>query len=152
MRYIQTMLRLTLDTTVLFQSLRNTAGAAGAILRLVLSRRVELLVTYPVFCEYEEVLTRPETLAELRLSRAEVEAILTVLAELAVEQQIRYRIRPNLVDPADDKFIECAFAGGANYLVTSNIRHYRRAEFPLPAEVVTPDQFLKAWRQHHEQT
>jgi len=145
------MVRVTLDTTVLFQGLRNTGGAAAAILRLVFSRRVELLVTYPVFCEYEEVLTRPKTLAELRLSRAEVEAILSVLAELAVEQQIRYRIRPNLVDPADDKFIECAFAGGANYLVTSNIRHYRRAEFQQSAEVVTPGQFLRIWRRHHEQ-
>lgn len=151
MRYIQPMLRLTLDTTVIFQSLRNTLGAAAAVLRLVLSRRVELLLTYPVFCEYEEVLARPKTLAELRLSRAEVDAILTVLGELAVEQQIRYRIRPNLVDPADDKFAECAFAGGANYLVTSNIRHFRRAEFQLPAEVVTPGQFLRIWRQHHEQ-
>ena len=145
------MVRVTLDTTVLFQGLRNTSGAAAAILRLVLSRRVELLVTYPVFCEYEEVLTRPKTLAEWRLSRAEVEAILTVLAELAVEQQIRYRIRPNLMDPADDKFIECAFAGGANYLVTSNIRHYRHAEFQQPAAVVTPSQFLRIWRRDHEQ-
>ena len=145
------MLRLTLDTTVLFQGLRNTAGAAGAILRLVLSRRVELLVTYPVFCEYEEVLIRPASLAQLRLSRPQVGALLAALAELAVEQQIRYRIRPNLVDPADDKFIECAFAGGADYLVTSNLRHYRQAEFRLAAEVVTPGRFLKIWRRHHGQ-
>ena len=136
---------------VLLQGLRNTAGAAGAILRLVLSRQIELLVTYPVFCEYEAVLTRPEILRHLRLSRAEVEAFLAVLAELAVEQQVRYRIRPNLIDPADDKFVECAFAGGAGYLVTSNVRHYRRAEFQIAAEVVTPARFLAIWRRHHEQ-
>ena len=145
------MLRLTLDTTVLFQGLRNTTGAAGAILRLVLSRRVELLVTYPVFCEYEDVLTRPASLAQLRLSRARVEAFLAVLADLAVEQRIRFRIRPNLVDPADDKFIECAFAGGADYLITSNLRHYRQAVFRLAAEVLTPGRFLKIWRRQHEQ-
>jgi len=144
------MFRLTLDTTVLFQGLRNTAGAAAAILRLVLARRVELLVTYPVFCEYEEVLTRPDTLAGLRISRAEIEAFLAVLAGLAIEQQIRYRIRPNLVDPTDDKFVECAFAGGADYLVTSNVRHYRQAEFRLPVQIVTPGQFLEIWRQHYE--
>lgn len=152
MRYIQTVLRVTLDTTVMFQGLRNTSGASAAVLRLVLSRRIELLVTYPVFCEYEEVLTRPQTLDQLRLARADVEAFLLVLADLAVEQQIRYRLRPNLVDPADDKFIECAFAGRADYLITSNVRHYRDAEFPLPAPVVTPAQFLRIWRRHHEQT
>jgi putative PIN family toxin of toxin-antitoxin system len=146
------MLRVTLDTTVLLQGLRNTAGAAAAILRLVLSRRIELLVTYPVFCEYEEVLTRPETLRELRASRAQAEMFLAVLAELAIEQQIRYRIRPNLVDPTDDKLIECAFAGGAHYLVTSNIRHYRQAEFRPPAEIVTPSRFLEIWRERHEQS
>lgn len=143
------MVRVTLDTTVLFQGLRNTMGASAAILRLVLSRRIELLVTYPVFCEYEDVLTRPRSLAQLGLSRTEVQATLSVLAELAVEQQVRYRIRPNLVDPADDKFVECAFAGVADFLVTSNVRHYRKAEFPLPAPVVTPSQFLRIWRNRY---
>ena len=49
-------------------------------------------------------------------------------------------------DPADDKFIECADAARADYLVTGNVRHFPK--FWKSTKVVTSREFLSLVAPH----
>lgn len=78
-----------------------------------------MLVSEPILAEVEVVTARPEVLRKLGVTPREARAIVVRLRRRAV------LVRPDLVihmsrDPTDDKFLECAVAGGADYLVSAD--------------------------------
>lgn len=147
-------LRITLDTNVLYQALHSRIGASFAILQLIRVRDIELAVSVPVFLEYRDVLLRPERRQSLHLSVTEVEAVLRFLAAIATPYAIHFRMRPNLRDEADNMFVELALASRSHFLITHNTRDFTH-EPALRFDsftIVTPAQFLRYWRSHHEET
>jgi predicted nucleic acid-binding protein len=46
-------------------------------------------------------------------------------------------------DPDDNRFLECAEAARAHYLVTGNIRHF--PEVWEETRIVTPREFIDVW-------
>ena len=69
--------------------------------------------------EVEMVTARPEVLRKLRVTPRETRALVLRVRRHAV------RLRPEVVirmsrDPTDDKFLECAVAGGADYVVSGD--------------------------------
>ncbi len=49
-----------------------------------------------------------------------------------------------LPDEADNHLVELALAGGADAIVTNNVRDVRRGELAFPdLQILTPAQFLK---------
>ena len=51
-----------------------------------------------------------------------------------------------LRDPDDDMVLECAVAAGCTYIVTHNIKDFRRTE-QLGVKAITPGQFLQILRE-----
>lgn len=145
------MTKLTVDTSVLFQALHSTRGASHHVLQLIERREIDIALTVPVFFEYQEVLYRPEMLAKLEMEREDVDAVLDLLLLRGELHAISFLLRPNLTDPDDDLFVECAFASQSDFLVTSNIRDFTGGELgPLPFTVLTPTAFCRQWRRAHE--
>lgn len=141
------MTRITMDTSVLYQALRSSLGASHVVLQLIARGELLLSLTVPVFLEYEEVLMRPTSLDGFDLTREEASAVLDMLALVGEKQDVFYLVRPNLPDVGDDIFVECAFAGGSEYLLTSNTTDFSRGELgAFGFSLVTPAQFLQAWR------
>ncbi|WP_243394116.1 PIN domain-containing protein [Leptospira meyeri] len=60
-------MRVTIDTNVIYQALRDSRGASHFILTLVESRRIELALSTPVFVEYSDVLLREKSEVPNRL-------------------------------------------------------------------------------------
>ena len=56
------ILRVTLDTNVIYQALRTNSGASHKILNMVRNSQLELSISIPVFNEYADVLSRKKTL------------------------------------------------------------------------------------------
>ena len=55
-----------------------------------------------------------------------------------------YIWRPNLPDEADNHLIELAVAGGADLIVTRNLRDIHRGELHFPhLRKISPEDFLK---------
>lgn len=101
--------------------------------------------------EYEAILKRKELLEKINLSVSQVEDILDLLVLLADKHSIYYRLRPNLFDENDNLFVECAFASNSQYLITSNIKDFKRGELKnYPFKVVTPGEFYYVWRCKYE--
>ncbi len=90
-------------------------------------------------------------MAQLNLSMHEIEDILDLLVLLAKKQAIYFLLRPNLMDEKDNIFYECAFASSSEYLITSNVRHFKSAELKgFKFKIVTPREFHHLWESEYE--
>ena len=115
--------RVVLDTNVLISAALKPGGLEAAVVAAALAGQLEAWVTEPVWAEYEEVLARPKFAAIREASRQ----ILDSLRDRVV------RTTPGEVvsaasDEDDNRFLECAAAAEAQWLVTGNLKHYP-AEF-----------------------
>lgn len=138
---------ITLDTNVVLAALLSQKGASHFILRLVIEEKLNLALTTAVALEYDDVLKRKEILENLSLSASHVEDVIDLLVLLADKHSVYYRLRPNLPDENDNLFVECAFASNSQYLVTSNIKDFKRGELKShPFKVITPGDFYRLWR------
>lgn len=113
------MVKVVIDTNVLVSAVLSPAGAPAKVVDMVGDGSLQLIVSPAIMAEYEEVLARKK----FGLSASTVEAIVQNLRRLAIEVVASERLRA-CGDPADDKFLECAVAAGAAYVVTGNSRHF----------------------------
>ena len=90
------------------------------------------------------VLTRPEHLPPGATAESAL-AFLRYLASLAHLQDVHFLWRPFLRDPDDDMVLECAVASGSRFIVTHNIKDFRRSQ-ELHVQAITPAEFLSVLR------
>lgn len=126
-----------LDTNVIVSAHLNPDGFEAAVFLLTLAGDVEPIFSEPVLAEYEEVLLRPK----FGLSASQVKESLKHLR--AVGRMVRpAKSLAAASDPADNKFLECAEAGNAAYLITGNKRHFPKVWGQ--AKVVNARELIKA--------
>lgn len=115
-------MRVVLDTNVLVSGLLKPEGNERRVLRLGLSaKRITVLLSPAIMREYEAVLPRPR----LKLTALEVSQTLNAIRVVAewVEPDFTLHLTK---DKPDNRFLECAVAGQAAYIVTGNARHFPR--------------------------
>jgi len=96
------------------------------------------------------LLHRPELEPRYLLSITEREALLDDFLAVCVWQPVYFTWRPNLRDEGDNHLMELALAGGAETIITSNIRDFQGGElrFPRP-RVIQPRDWLEELRNDH---
>jgi putative PIN family toxin of toxin-antitoxin system len=127
--------RAVLDTNVVVSAHLKSSGQEALILALALSGRFEMVVSPALLEEYEGVLRRPR----FGFSHAAVRRSMRAIRNMALLVHPRRDLDVAL-DPDDNKVLECALEGGAEYLVTGNARDFPK-QFQGVA-VVPPRQFL----------
>jgi putative PIN family toxin of toxin-antitoxin system len=130
--------RLVLDTDAVVAAMRSPAGASAAIIRAVRLRQATLLLSVPLAIEYEAVCRRSEHRAAAGLSSRQVEIFLDVIIAMGEPVQTHFLWRPQLRDPNDEMVLEAAVNGGADALVTFNVRDYGTAPAQFGVEVLLP--------------
>lgn len=135
--------RVVLDTSVVVAALRTRFGAGNAILQLVADRQLVALATPSLFCEYEDVLKRPEQQLAHGLMAGEVDEFLAELAALIEPVELHFRWRPQLRDPSDEMVLETAINGQADALITYNVADFEPASGRFGIQCIRPPDFLK---------
>lgn len=134
-------LRLVLDTNIIVSAALKPEGLQRTVLLLAITKPANLYISDAIFAEYEEVLAR----AELQIRKGLRRQLLQLIRSRA------HRITPSqpldvTPDPDDNKFLECADAARADYLVTGNQRHFPR--FWKKTTVITSREFLSIVAPH----
>jgi putative PIN family toxin of toxin-antitoxin system len=115
-------MRVVLDTNLLVSGLLKPDGNERRVLRLGLSAtRITVMLSPAIIREYETVLPR----ARLKLTASEVAQTLNALRAAAESVEPDFTLHVTKVEP-DNRFLECAVAGQAAYVVTGNARHFPR--------------------------
>jgi putative PIN family toxin of toxin-antitoxin system len=118
---------IVVDANVILAAFRSANGASHVLIREMIGGNIPFAVSPAVALEYEDLLKRPGILgARAWVLENEIDVVLDALFEKAVLVSPYFRFRPFLDDPKDDLYIECAFAAGADTIIT-NDRHFRHS-------------------------
>jgi len=134
-------LRLVLDTNIIVSAALKPDGLQRTVLLVAMTRPARLYVSEAVLAEYREVLARPEFKIRKGL-RQQLLQFLKSRAHLVTPA----RALQVAMDPGDDKFVECADATRADYLITGNPRHFPR--FWKNTKVITSREFIEVVAPH----
>ncbi len=137
------MIHAVIDTNIFVGACLGT-GAANKVIAMCLEGRVQALMGAALMAEYEDVLGRAALFADCRLNAAERTELLDIFIAQTQWVRVYFGWRPNLRDEGDNHLIELAVAGGANYIVTRNVRDFGGMNLSFPGlRVLTPEHFLK---------
>jgi putative PIN family toxin of toxin-antitoxin system len=137
-------MKIVLDTSVLVAASRSRNGASFQLVSMLPTPRFESALTVAVYTEWQAVLTRPEHLPPGVTADAAL-GFLRYLASVAHLQDVHFLWRPFSRDPDDDMLVECAVSSGSEFIVTHNVKDFRRIE-ELKVRAITPADFLKMLR------
>jgi predicted nucleic acid-binding protein len=133
-----------LDTNVFVSAILNRHGASRAVLRRCLQETDEPLMGQALFAEHEALLARTDLWSKAPIPTRERETLWSAYLGVCRWVRVYYLWRPNLPDEADNHLVELALAGGAEYILTHNIRHFRNSELHFPQlKIRAPNQFLR---------
>ena len=136
--------RVVIDTSVIVAAMNSAQGGGRAVLRYCLTGRCQPILGEKLFNEYEDVFGRVEPFTKCPLSRKERDELLDAFLSVCEWTMVFFLWRPNLPDEGDNHLIELAVAGGANSLITHNVKDFRRGELRFPqVRIETPGEFLK---------
>lgn len=131
-------MRIVLDTNSLIQSIPERSPYFGVWLSILRGENT-LCVTNEILEEYAEVLQR-------LAGKDTADYVLDTLIKHPYTELLDPYFRFNLIttDPDDNKFVDCAIAANARYIVT-NDRHYdilRQIRFPV-VNIIALKDFLE---------
>lgn len=130
-------MKVVLDTNILLVSIPKKSPYR-IIFDALLTGQFELIISNEILSEYSEIIAQKANIivatniCEMLLSLSNVK-----------KQEVFYKWGLIEIDKDDNKFVDCAMAGNADYLV-SNDKHFnclKQIEFPK-LNLVTMDEFL----------
>ena len=135
----QKVIRVVIDTNVVISALLF-GGTPGKLIPLWKSGHIITLASAEIIDEYIQVMTYPK----FKLSEEEIHYLLyfEILPYLAVVS-VGPALSPIIEkDPSDDKFILCAEAGKANFIISGD-QHLISHKNYKKIKIINPEQFLK---------
>ena len=132
------MIRAVVDTNVLVSGLLSPSGNEALIVLAIHHRLVRPCFSEEIIEEYAAVLARPK----FAFPAEEIAALMAMLrrnGEL-YEPTGSAAASP---DPTDTKFLQCANAAQADFIITGNKRHFPQASYG-PTRVVSAGELLGA--------
>jgi putative PIN family toxin of toxin-antitoxin system len=128
-------LRLVIDTNVIVSAALKPVSLQRTTFLLALTKPARLYVSQPILEEYADVLSRPE----LKIRRGLRRQLLQLIRNRA-NLVVPFRRLEVAGDPDDNRFLECADASRADYLITGNLRHFPR--FWKKTKIITAREFI----------
>lgn len=134
-------MRVVLDTNVVVSSFIAPTSIPAQVVELMRRDEFELLVSEAILAEYASVLKYPHIQARHRRSDAEVEDIIEGFRIVAMLVEPVHRLEVVKDDTEDNKFLECAVEGGAEFIVSGD-KHLLAIKEYAGIHILTPTAFL----------
>lgn len=134
-------MKVVLDANIYVSALVSRWGHPYRIFEMWLEKRFEVLITSPMLDEIGRVLRYPRIAKRHGLDETDIERHLTMLADQATRIEATEMLNVVVDDESDNRYLECAMAGRADYLVTGDehllaVQQFRGLFIVKPAEFV----------------
>ena len=134
------MKKAILDTNILIAGLQSKRGKSYELLQLLNKGLFRITVSVPLVLEYEALLKKK--LDRNIYSDKVIEDFIDYLCKISEHIKIYYLWRPYLKDPFDDHLLELALSSGCDYIVTYNLKDFKKAK-ELGVTAITPAEFIE---------
>jgi len=134
-------LRLVIDTNILVSAGLKPDGLQRTVVLLAITKPARLYISDAILAEYQEVLARPELQIRKGLRRQLLQLITSRAHRIIPSRPLQVT-----QDADDNRFLECADAARADYLVTGNPRHFPK--FWKKTKVITSREFVSIVAPH----
>jgi putative PIN family toxin of toxin-antitoxin system len=134
-------LRLVVDTNVLVSAALKPESLQNTVFLIAITKPARLFVSPPILEEYSDVLRR----RELGIRKGLRQQLIQLIKNRSTLVEPRYSLTVTS-DPDDNRFIECADAARADYLITGNLKHFPR--FWKGTKVISPREFIEMAAPH----
>ena len=134
-------MRVVLDTNVIISG-TFWAGASSKIIKLVEVGKIKLILSTAIVEEYEEILNSDEIKEKVGHHEERTSAIHKILQIGTLIGPVE-RLAIIHDDPDDNKFIEAAISGNAQFIISQD-KHLLNLKAYEGISIITPEQFLSS--------
>jgi putative PIN family toxin of toxin-antitoxin system len=139
-------MRVVLDTNLVVSRFLSDRGAPARIFELWRRTAFELLASEPILAEYRRLLAYPKVQTHHRHSDEKLDKLIAEWRQFVVLVEPAETLDVIPDDPADNRILECAVAGDADFVVSGDrhlltLRQFRGIVILSPAAflvLVTP--------------
>lgn len=132
------MTKAVLDTNILVSAFIKYGGNEWKILQNAAEGKISILTTEDLLEEFHNVISRQKFQYNKKEIQEMMEFIITITKYTTPTQKIN-KIKE---DPADNKILECATAGGADYIISGD-QHLLKLREYKKIPILTSTEFLK---------
>lgn len=132
-------LRVVIDTNVFISGL-NFGGKPGEVLDLLIKEELKVFVSPFILSELGNILREKFGWADEQVTR-----VLSLIEAKATEVQPEQRLSVIKEKDADNRILECAVAGEADYIISGDKRHILPLKEYSGIRILSPDAFLRVW-------
>ena len=134
-------MKVVIDANVVVSALISQRDAPKLIIDRWREEAFELVVSESILSEIERVLHYPKIAALHRLNESELQEFLTLLRDEShlVAPRDKLNVSP---DETDNRYLECALTGEAEYIVTGDKQHLLPIAEYSGIRIVSPATFL----------
>ena len=136
------MIRAVLDANVFVSAILSPKGIPAKILTAWRAEKFHLVLSEAILEEITRVLHYPRIAKRHRWSQSEAQTFIDDLAHLAILTPGKLRLHVIEEDPADDRYVECAVEGRAEYLVSGDT-HLLTLGQHESVRILKPREFLE---------
>lgn len=134
-------MRVVLDTNVLISAVLVKSGNPLRIVEMWEAGAFSLILSQEILAEVERVFTYPKIRTRLQSRQEEIGAFVELLRSESLWVEIQEQLHVVAPDESDNRYIETAVAGNADYVVTGDnhlltLGRYRGVEIVTPAAFV----------------
>lgn len=134
-------MKITVDTNILV-SATFWSGDSFKIIERVENKEIELILSKEIIKEYSEVLQYKEIQDKIKNKNLEMKYPLEKIQSMAKMIEKTRSIDIIKEDSTDNKFLECAVAGQAAYIISKDKHLLKLKEFEN-IKIILPEEFLR---------
>ena len=138
------MLKVVVDTNQFVSALISKKGPSARLLDLWRQQHFILVTSPEIILEIKKVLEYPHISQKYKLAKAEIHSLLLLIEHEAVVLSSLPAVHIIKEDPDDNKFLACALAAKAEYIVSGD-RHLLSLGSYQSIAIVTVKDFLRGF-------
>ena len=135
------MTKVVLDANIFVSSIIVPKGKSAQIIDLVVKKKIELIISQPILEEVRRVLFYPHIKKRHPHNSEVIEKFINKWTRLAHLTQGKIKVDAIKDDPTDDKYLECAVEGKADYIVSGD-KHLKNLKEFRGIKIIEPSVFL----------
>lgn len=146
---MKSMLKIVLDANIFISSILNPHGTPSQVIDLIEVDKLQLIISPTIITEIKRVFMSPKICKRHKKSYDEITEYLDKLFAIAQLTSDSFTIEGFLDDPDDNKYLECAMEGQADFIISGD-QHLKILQAFQGIPIVSPDEFLQIYRSIRE--